>query len=578
MYKFVDLTKEQQHERRELLDFYGLTAQCSVILPLSAIGVLHVVSLSRKWWPRGAIETPASPYVKAAREAKGFTIAGVRNRWRRAAWWSGDPLHVFGYHVGTKGEVLWGSIWTAWLLTLTFVDTGDDYLHLTKRFGAVGGSQLPFHYLLSMKSPWAPLQILTGSSEATLLSAHQILGRIIVGFFWAHVVLYVNFYVVKSLLLAKLQKLFIICGVVAIISFTALSTTALKAVRDKSYRIFYITHVSLATCLLPLLYWHVHHIRPFVYETVFIYLVNVVLRFFATRKHAGTIRQVKDAGLVEINLPLTAGAMKWHPGQHAYVSLAGNPFLRTFKTNPFTCASIPAIDNKLRFVARILDGNTAKLARVDKETQTFAVEGPYGLASHADRLLGYDRVLFVAGGVGATFVAPLYRQLLSDLSPSKGSHRRQRVSFVWAARTLSEVTWALPEDVKERDGFTERLTVHLSRQSGGQIEDSSFALANDDDEAPGEEGVEMEEQKKLLHEGMDENGAKTGLPTQGLQTRNGRPNLVTVVDQVFMQSSTERIAVVVCGPRQLSQSLRKQVGRWVRKGRDVWYWDEAFAL
>lgn len=83
MYKFVDLTKEQQHERRELLDFYGLTAQCSVILPLFAIGVLHVVSLSRKWWPRGTIETPASPYVKAAREAKGFTVAGVRNRWRR---------------------------------------------------------------------------------------------------------------------------------------------------------------------------------------------------------------------------------------------------------------------------------------------------------------------------------------------------------------------------------------------------------------------------------------------------------------------------------------------------------------
>ncbi|KAM3418904.1 hypothetical protein BST61_g4863 [Cercospora zeina] len=578
MYKFVDLSKEQQHERRELLDFYGLAAQCSALLPLLAIGALHVASLVQRWWPRGTLETPASPYVKAARGAKGFTIASVQNRWRRAAWWSGDAVHVFGYYVGTKGEMLWGTIWTAWLLVLTFIDTGDDYLHLTRRFGTVGGSQLPLHYLLSMKSPWAPLQILTGSSETSLLSAHQILGRIIVGFFWAHVALYVNFYIVKSLLLAKLQKFFIVCGVVAIISFTALSTTALKAVRDRSYRVFYITHVSLATCVLPLLYWHVEHIRPFIYETAVIYLVNAVLRFFATRKRAGTIKQVQGAGLVEINLPLTAGAMKWRPGQHAYVSLAGNSFLRTFKTNPFTCAAIPAIDNKLRFVARILDGNTAKLAKIDKETQNFSVEGPYGLASHADRLLGYDRVLFVAGGVGATFVAPLYRQLLSDLSPSRGSHRRQRVSFVWAARTLPEVRWALPEDLKEREGFIERLTVHLSRQDGGQIEDSSFVLANDDDEEPGDEGIEMEEQKKLLHEGTEETATATSLPTHGIHVRNGRPDLATVVDQVFMLSSTERVAVVVCGPWQLSQNLRKRVGSWVGKGRDVWFWDESFAV
>ncbi|KAF2214590.1 hypothetical protein CERZMDRAFT_110214 [Cercospora zeae-maydis SCOH1-5] len=578
MYKFVDLSKEQQHERRELLDFYGLAAQCSIILPLFAIGVLHVASTCRRLWPRGTLETPASPYVKAVRKANGLTIANVQNRWRRAAWWSGDPVHVFGYHVGTKGEMLWGTTWTVWLLVLTFLDTGDDYLHLTKRFGTVGGSQLPFHYLLSLKSPWAPMQILTGFSEASLLSAHQILGRIIVGFFWAHVALYVNFYVVKSLLLDKLQNFIIICGIVAIISFTALSTTALKAVRDRSYRIFYITHVSLATCVLPLLYWHVEHIRPFIYETVVIYMVNAVLRFLATRKRAGTIKQVRDAGLVEISLPLAAGAMKWHPGQHAYVSVAGNSFLRTFKTNPFTCASIPAIDNKLRFVARILDGNTAKLAKIDKETQNFSVEGPYGLASHVDRLLGYDRVLFVAGGVGATFVAPLYRQLLSDLSPSKGSHRRQKVSFVWAARTLSEVTWALPEGLKEREGFTERLTVHLSRQDGGQVEDSSFVLANDDDEGPGDEGIEMEEQKKLLHEGAEETASTTSSPTHGIHIANGRPDLATVVDQVFMQSSTERVAVVVCGPAGLSQSLRRHVGRWVGRGRDVWYWNEAFAL
>ena len=108
-----------------------------------------------------------------------------------------------------------------------------DYLHLTKRFGAVGASQLPFHYLLSLKSPWSPLLLLTGYSEATLLSAHQVLGRIITGLFWVHAVLYLNFYVLNSLLLAKLQAPYVLCGVFGILAFTVMTTTALAILRNR---------------------------------------------------------------------------------------------------------------------------------------------------------------------------------------------------------------------------------------------------------------------------------------------------------------------------------------------------------
>ncbi|EME87388.1 uncharacterized protein MYCFIDRAFT_108114, partial [Pseudocercospora fijiensis CIRAD86] len=546
-YKFVDLTAEERHHRRTLLDYYGFFAQVSVVVPiLVLLAYIWTSKISRRF-ANATSESrgegpPSSPYVKAARLGRGLKGSGG---WRKVVWWFGEEVKIL-------------------------------------RFGIVGGSQLPFHYLLSLKSPYSPIQLLTGASHESLISIHQILGKIITILFWCHATLYVAFFIIKSLLAAKIQEFYIMCGIFATLGFTAIGTTALKPVRDWSYRVFYITHVSLATILLPALYFHVEHIRPYIYETVLVYVVNVGLRFISTRSHDASIKQVSE-NLVEISIPLAKGAGRWQPGQHAYVSLRGNPALRTFRSNPFTVASLPPIDGKLRFLARILDGNTAKLVRNSPGSKV-SVEGPYGVATHGAALLSCDRVLFVAGGVGATFIVPLYRQLLSDLSPSKGSYRRQKVSFLWVARSMADVSWAVPAD-SEKEGFTERLTVFLTQDSEGHATTTSdgFAIGGDEDDgAPGEEGIELEERKNLLAEGGDEKkgGVNAGgdNATNGLSLRVGRPDVAQAVQDVFTQGRTERVGVVVCGPRGLSRNVRKEVGRWVKQGRDVWFWEEVFGL
>lgn len=358
------------------------------------------------------------------------------------------------------------------------------------------------------------------------------------------------------------------------------TTTSLSVLRTWSYRVFYYTHVSLASVLLPVLYFHVEHIRPFIYETAAIYAVNVVLRFLASTSHMGTMQRVEGS---------------------SNMSLAGHPFLRTFRSNPFTQASLPSVDNRLRFIARIMDGNTARLARsIQDDALSISVEGPYGMGTHSATLLRYDRVLFVAGGVGATFVVPLYRQLLADLSPSKGSYRRQKVRFVWVARSLADVTWALPVESRERDGFVERLSVHVSRQTAhitttgttststttSQVQvqvqaphSGAFVIDSDADDGPEEEGIELDEQKKLLQGQGNNNTADTCAEfSSNMEVSSGRPNLVRVVDQVFSHGSTESVAIVACGPRSLSHHLRKSVSPWAQKGRDVWFWDESFAI
>lgn len=77
MYHFVNLNDEQQLRRRELLDFYGLAAQLSVLIPLVAIAIGFLLQKLLSNWTR---EPQSSPRAKAARR---FDFSNVKSRWRR---------------------------------------------------------------------------------------------------------------------------------------------------------------------------------------------------------------------------------------------------------------------------------------------------------------------------------------------------------------------------------------------------------------------------------------------------------------------------------------------------------------
>ncbi|KAK5105803.1 hypothetical protein LTR62_002145 [Meristemomyces frigidus] len=545
-YHFLDLTQEEKDRRRTLLDTYGSRAQLSVLAPLLALQIYFLVSwLSIRWRSRnggigygGRVDSPpSSPRSKKLRSSSLFGASR----------------------------------------------TGGDYLHLTKRFGIVASSQLPLQYLLALKSPYSPLQYLTRRSHETLNSLHQLLGRITTLLLYSHAILYLNFYILSNLLTAKLQEGYVLAGIFGIVAFTAVGTAALTPVRRWSYKVFYITHVTLAIALLPVLWFHVSHIRIYLYETAAVYALNTALRFLASSTRAASMRVIPGTNLLEIEVPLTsASRQKWAPGQHAYISLAGHPLLRTFRSNPFTVASIPTSDGHLRFMARILDGNTAKLATQaghdSKREHLITVEGPYGVVTHAERLLRYDRVLFIAGGVGATFIVPLYRQLLADLSPSAGSRRRGMANFLWMVRSRAETAWALPAQKRERQGFVERLRVQVTGSKAVNEESLGASEGREGMEDTGydhaEQGIELEEQKNLL---ADEGHEDTKSDMQGLKVFEGRPDLTKAIEQTLSSGhGSDKVAVVVCSPGSLSRAVRNEVGLWVGRGRDVWFWDESF--
>ncbi|QIW95642.1 hypothetical protein AMS68_001160 [Peltaster fructicola] len=577
-YKFIfEMTDAEKQDRRRLLDQYGSIAQLSVVFPLLALQGFFLITWLQARSRRQRIDAEPSSPVRKSLHRHGNLLGSTSTMFRQVSWWCGDGVSVFGLELGTKGEVCAAAVWTSWLLLLSFLQTGDDYLHLTKRFGIVAASQLPFHYLLAVKSPYSPLQWLTQASHETLNAVHQILGRIVTLLMYLHVILYLNFYVRFNLLATKLQEAYVICGVAAIISFTIIGTSSLVAVRRWSYRIFLAIHITLSIAILPLLYFHVQHLRVYIYETVAVLILNVGLRTLATRSYStAKVSVIPGTQLIDISVEVSSkdAAARWLPGQHAYVSLPEQGIKSALAKNPFTLSSVPAIDGILRFVARIQSGNTAALAKAassGKQVHRLLVEGPYGVVSHSDRLLSYDRVLLIAGGIGATFIMPLYRQLLADLSPSKGSYRRQKISAVWVARSPADVAWALPKD--DRAGFLERLRIHITRsEESGLLQDAEPELYGKPALESEDQGIEMEERSNLLSK-EEPATDRTELPLYA-----GRPAISHLVKQVFSTSADERVAIVVCGPRALGQAVRKEVSHYVYAGRTVWFWDESFAL
>ncbi|KAH4927308.1 hypothetical protein HBI25_134560 [Parastagonospora nodorum] len=605
-YYLETLNDKQKHQRREYLDWYGFVAQWSVL----AIFVLFQIAFLIQWTAKSGLkyDAPKSPsFTKRPTGRLGWTRK-LQNLSTKANWWMSKDV-IRGWDWGTRGEWVGGSLWTIWLLYLCIAKTGNDYLHLTKRFGQVGASQLPVHYLLAMRAPYSPVQWLTRCSHEQLKAAHQILGRIVFLLFSLHGIFYLNFFIISGFLAKRIKDWDVIWGIVSIALFATISTTALAFVRRRSYRVFFISHIAIANFIILPMWLHVSHIRIFVYQVIFVEALHLVFRALRLKVYQGTIRLLPGTNLTQIRIPLpdNSSALEWKPGQHVYLSKpwgkATSPsfyqqWLMTNKTNPFTIASIPSKDKELLLVARTLKGNTKYLAELaqklaqggsgipmlpiaggDIPILPIALEGPYGASSRLPDLSDYDRVLLVAGGVGATFIMPIYRSIVEMHDPSPAG---TQIRCVWAVQKLAETQWAFPtstpskEDESDAESSDEEngsaqatsvVEVYVTRPSGPSLQSPNpnvFAVDDEDSEA-----IEMAEDEQLLS--MEDQMDK---PRKGMVIKSGRPKLDVIVDEVF--SKGLRTAVICCGPKRLTEHLKKDVEIWIKRGNEVFWWDETF--
>jgi len=274
-----------------------------------------------------------------------------------------------------------------------------------------------------------------------------------------------------------------------------------------------------------------------------------------------------------VNIPSSKVSRFTAPGQHVYLSIPPesvprtgfSPLVHELLFNPFTIASVSG--RQLTLILRSLNGpvTTAlqSLSKLTKARPPINIEGPYGTSRKFPNLgVNFDRVLLVAGGVGATFTLPIY-QHLRDQFESEGKSP-DRVTFVWSLRSAAEAAWTLDLDWEKSVHEDENIKIFLTRNEANTEYDENEG----ENGAGGRDGsVELEDLRtRNSVEGITANG--------GLK----RPDLKKIVDDEFMHGNEERVAVLVCGPKGMAGELRGYVGKWVKKGRHVWWHDESFGL
>ncbi|MCJ1315741.1 hypothetical protein MMC15_001061 [Xylographa vitiligo] len=379
-------------------------------------------------------------------------------------------------------------------------------------------------------------------------------------------------------------------GLAAITSFVIIGTSAISFIRHYSYRIFYTLHIALSFAILPILYFHVKYLRIYILETAAVY-IPLVLQRYTVKQYRGsaTVTLVPSTSLIRISLPATTLPRQttYRPGQHVYLSRPfpnGTSSASFSHMNPFSIANLPLEDSpRIELIARELDGSTKMIAeaarRHEGSSLNFLLEGPYGSATKFPDLLDYDHVLFVAGGVGATFTLPIYRDLLGKTSNNNDSAKGSEISGIEKdagktrrRATASHVIRKTTAEVGSQQTDEDSKSVSNSKLSFiwsvRTVEDATWGL-----DAIQQQNGSIPEGFELFVSGKQKE-SQSSIPAAAVY---GRPQVKSVVEKVFMRSDSQRVAVLVCGPAALGRDIRREVGEWVWKGREVWWHEEQFS-
>ncbi|KAF5660735.1 ferric cupric reductase transmembrane component 2 [Fusarium heterosporum] len=564
-YEFLALTDEEKHQRRLSLDYYAYIAHLSAFAPALLFVLARLINRVRRGRNSGYSQVPGSPGVKANRQR---WISRLMSKGPMAQWWLGEDVYFWGTYWGQRDEWVLGVVWTVWLLVLSVLGTGKDYLHLTKRVGIVATSQMPIQYLLALKvlNPYAYLM---RSSHEHLNRYHRVLGRIIYSLLILHAVLYNVFFVESGIWLKRFFAPVVFAGVAGLIVLHALNGTAMARVRHVSYRLFFIVHLMGAFALPPLIYYHATSSRFYIVEAIGIFVLDLAARKITTITAPAVVEAIPGTSLVKVTAKLPKSKVAKYaarPGSHIYLNVppASRPGIGQFSApylvfeflyNPFTVASTNQETDELTFVARTRTGpmtgrlhhlSSTSNARTSAEKVELNIEGPYGTIGKTFNDLvtsGINRVLIVAGGVGATFAVPLYHAILAENSIT-------HVQLIWAIRSAGDATWASSTHTDKSVLDDDQVQLFLTGEMG---------VANDSDNAA---GVEM---NNISHQ-----NARTAV-------RNSkRPDLQKIVDDTFRKSQQDGVAILFCGPTEMARELRKSVTPWVMKGRNVWWHNESF--
>jgi predicted ferric reductase len=300
-----------------------------------------------------------------------------------------------------------------------------EALHANYSFLRVAVSNLVLATFLSLKN--TPLAFLTTYSYERLNILHQVAGYSTVFWVLLHAVVYIIAWK-KTNNLHELLETSQIVGITAGFAFLIILGTALF-LRKLRYEVFYIVHIVMFMLILVLVGMH----RPdfpkktiiVVIFTAAIWVADRAFRFakisFFSIGNTATITPLPHGGT---RIVLRKSPSRAVSGSHCFLWV---PTVRAAETHPFTIVSA----KPLEFVIASYDGFTRDLyARALKhpgEVLKASIDGPYGVVPD---FTAFTKVLFIAGGSGASFSLGVAADLIRKLGDSSNT----TIEVLWVIR------------------------------------------------------------------------------------------------------------------------------------------------
>lgn len=353
---------------------------------------------------------------------------------------------------------------SAGLMYVLLAETQQEFVFLAKRLGRVPVALYPVVYFLSLRPTPLPQTF-----YLQLIPLHKWLSRIIVIILLAHVVVYVGVYIQLN----KMQKLTQwsnISGIFAYVLFLLLGVSSLKWFRRSCYNIFYAIHYSTSVITLPMIVYHSKTTRWYMTLCGLLLLSQAAYRI-AISKHIKLPVQYISPSLFLVSIPkgsLPRSLQSYYkPGSHLRIS---NPLYDPStwfqSSHPYTIASLASDDNLLLVIR--------KTRYAIKLRKMYAITGPYGSIPQTffqDVTRGLvKRTLFVAGGSGIAFTAPIMRHLLLHGIP---------VKLIWAIRDVNEVQILDTLGLTKAALVDNQVEVYVTRS--GHYGKPLWYITNDDD-------------------------------------------------------------------------------------------------
>ncbi|KKA30988.1 hypothetical protein TD95_002942 [Thielaviopsis punctulata] len=587
---FSSATPAEKAQRRIALDKYARLTLLASLAPIVVLVLVRVMARARtaaharngraavptEDYDESASGRPPSPVLKSRRGS----VSRRDVSWAKVKWWLGSEVVVAGQNWGQRDLWVVGALWSSVLTVFSVAETQGDYLHVTKRLGVVAVAQMPLQYILALKY-LNPIAGLLGSSHEELNRWHRLLGRIVYGCMTLHAVLYFNFFRHAGTLSTKPFTFVVMMGEIAFFAMCTLTGSTMVQIRRQSYRLFFVLHLVGAMVVPPMVFLHADHAMPTRVQalvSIGLFFLDIISRRLTTAKASSALSFIPGTSLVKISAKLPSSKINQfltNPAAHVYLSLppAARPSVSPLSPeslqfesifNPFTVATVDSDRSEITLIARVMNGPmTRRLADLTRLSSPvpLCIDGPYGAApKRLHRLIGahIDRVLLVAGGVGASFILPVYRAIRADEPSAK-------VDLVWAARAAEETTWAVSEVHSAL--ADESVRIFLTG-----VDSYPLLQPRATPETPltatfGQQGMELQQHEELSEVCRSR--------FSSVDSRR-RPDLYKVVEQVFKAGTEERVAVWVCGPEEMARELRECVTPWVLKGRHVEWHNEGF--